>query len=153
MADSLNGKVFATDAAVAGFGWEFTVDLAEVQKYEPAYTLENCAIQLKLYPLADRAKTLAPLSITPALTLSLGQGLTRVADDGNQPDTQYGTLVITPQQSATLLGDATYRLVAYQWRVEVGGVILASAISEGYDGRFGLALPGYTAEALERLRG
>lgn len=156
MADSLNGKVFAIDAAIAGFSWEFRLGPDGAALYD----LVDCAIALKFYPLADRSRTLEPVSTTPAVTLSIGNGLERIVDadpelDGNQPSVQRGTLRLTPTQAATLLGDQKYRFASYQWRVTLagGGPILATAIGDGYDGRVGLCLPGYGLEALERLRG
>ena len=152
MADLLNGKTYAADAAVTGLGWRFTVDLATAQIYDPDFTLVDCAISLKLYALADRAKTLAPSASTPDLTLSLGSGLERPTA-GNLAAEQWGILTITPTQCATLLRNETYRFFAYQWRVTpAGGAIVAAPVGEGYDGRFGLCLPGYAKDALAKLR-
>jgi hypothetical protein len=150
--DFLNGKTYSVDAAVTGLGWRFTVDLATAQVYEPDFSLVDCAISLNLYALADRAKTLAPVASTPDLTLSLGSGLERPTA-GNLAAEQWGILTITPTQCAMLLGDDTYRFFAYQWRVTPdGGAIVAAPVGEGYDGRFGLCLPGYGKEALAKLR-
>ncbi len=80
MADFLNDSTCSTDAAVAGLGYRFTADLATAQEYDPSFTLLNCAIALKIYALADRARTLASINpAAPSLTLTLGNGLVRPA--------------------------------------------------------------------------
>jgi|GEM_PF-6740300 len=162
MADFLDGKVYKTDAAVAGLGFTFSVDLAEVTAFTPLFTLVDCAIALRLYPLVDRGKTLQPISTTPAVTLSLGSGLTRMVNadpllGGNRADTQIGTLVITPQQCTTLIAGGTYRFVGYEWRATLAsGSIVAAPTQQGekgpYEGKFGLTLPGISGEALALIK-
>lgn len=162
MTDFLDGQVYHIDAAVAGLGWTFSVDLAKVVAFTPLFTLVDCTIALKLYPLVDRGKTLLPISSTPAVTLSLGSGLTRMVNadpllSGNRADTQIGTMVITPGQCTTLIAGGTYRFVNYQWRVTLadGGTIAAPTQQGGkgdYDGRFGLTLPGISGEALALIK-
>jgi hypothetical protein len=162
MADFLDGKVYRIDAAVAGLAWSFTVDLPFVTQSTPGFTLADCLIFLRLYPLVDRGKTLQPISNTPAVTLSLGSGLTRMTNadpllDGNRADTQIGTLVITPQQCTTLIAGGTYRFVGYEWRATLAsGGIVAAPTQQGekgpYEGKFGLTLPGISGEALALIK-
>jgi hypothetical protein len=149
VADFLNGNVYSTDAAVAGLGWSFTIDLAAQQKYGSTIDLEDCAIEFKIYRLAD-TRSLAPTTDAPLLTLTLGNGLERAT---NEPALQEGTLVITPVQSQGLLEDDTYRFFAYQWRVLIdGGETIAAPVGGDFEGQFGLAKPGWIQAALARLR-
>jgi hypothetical protein len=154
--DDIDGKVFAVGtAAITGQRWTFTRPEADTTT---VYT--GAAIALRIFALngspkisggeiTEKTRQLPPTSSTPALTLTLGSGLTRTTDTAS---TQSGLLTITDQQLEALLGSATLRAFSYLWVVTPANANpLSKPLGEGYDGVFALAAEGWTLEALAKV--
>lgn len=123
--DSLNGQTFFQGTAIALKQWTFT--RATLDATTP---LTGSAITLDFY--LERAES-------PLLSLSIGSGLTRVT---NTDTVQSGTLVVTPEQVDTLLGDNRSRKILYRWTIEAPGYEpVTGTISQGYSGFITVAVP------------
>ena len=69
MTDALNGKTVLVGAGLAGLTWRFTRPSADT-----ATNYTNAAISVRFFELDKKFK---PISTTPALSLSIGSGITR----------------------------------------------------------------------------
>lgn len=133
MADDLNGKTYYAGAAIAGLSWSFTRPSGDTTT---DYT--GCAIALRIFEQSSKG---VPVSNTPALSLSLTSGLTRIT---NTASSQAGRLEINSSQVGTLLGTAVAKRFGYTWSITpTGGAPLRAPLGEGYDGWFILAQEGY----------
>ena len=138
MADDLNQKTYYAGAAIAGLSWSFTRPAADTVT---DYT--GCAIALRIYEQNSKG---TPATTSPTLALSLGNGITRVA---NTASTQSGLLEITATQIGNLLGTTSAaKRFGYVWSITpTGGAPLRAPLGGGFDGWFILAQEGYAGSS------
>lgn len=138
MADTLDGKTLNSGAGSPPLQWSFTrptVDTTTV------YT--DAAIALVIFTTDSLKASALPSPITPALTLSIGSGLTRTIDTDSS---QVGRISITASQLTTLRGSNNRAQCRYYWRVTpVGAEAFTAFVNEegGYDGVFFVVAPGF----------
>ena len=158
MADDLNGKIYpAGTAAMTGLHWSFTVAPDD----DKTPTLVDAAIALRIFRLTgnvsagdlDKTRQLPPEPGAPTKVLTLGNGLTRDADEGNEAKLQSGDLTITAADTLVLLGDANVAAFKYFWVITpVNANPIATYLGGGYDGLFLLGREGWGIEALARVK-
>jgi hypothetical protein len=140
--DALNGKTVLVGAGLAGLTWAFTRPSADTVTN---YT--NASISVRFFELDKKFK---PISTTPALSLSIGSGITRST---NTASSQAGLFQVTAAQLGTLLGTAEAKNFAYVWYIQpVGYEAVRAFVGDGYDGRFLLAKEGYAGSQYGEIK-
>ena len=139
MSNILQGKTLNSGADSPPMKWTFTRPTGDT---EIDYT--GAAIRLLVFPATTLKENALPTDAnTPALTLSIGSGLTR---ETNTPSVQAGTLTFTSSQLVTLLGTANRGQYRFLMDVQPsGGSRFTSFVGEigGYDGIFYVTRPGF----------
>ena len=139
MANILQGKTLNSGADSPPLQWAFTRPEADTTT---DYT--GAAIRLLVFPAAGLKENALPTDADdPALTLSLGSGLTRTTDTASL---QAGVLTFTSIQLKNLLGAAQRGQYRFFLDIEPSGAArFTSFVGEegGYDGVFFVVKPGF----------
>lgn len=140
MTDLLNGKTILIGAASAPLLVTFTRNASDVVSgsYTPP-TFVDAAIELRIFA-QDRKGN--PASATPALTLSVGSGLTRALNTATATSV---TVQLSTANLATLLGTAEAVRCGYVWAIRPTGAadFYRAFLGGDYDGFFVVAKQGY----------
>jgi len=137
MADLLNGATILIGAASAPMRYTFTRNAADTGGGATDYT--SAAIELRIFA-QDKKGT--PASATPALTLSVGSGLTRGTNTVTVTDV---TMQLSAANLVTLLGSAEAVRLGYVWAIRPAAAaeFYRAFLGEEYDGYFVIAKQGY----------
>ena len=140
MTDPLNGATLLIGAASAPILVTFTRNAADVVSgdYTPP-TLVDVAVELRVFAQDKKG---SPASATPALTLSVGSGLTRALNTATAASV---TVQLSASQLASLLGSAESVRCGYVWAIRPAGAAdyYRAFLGQEYDGYFVVARQGY----------
>jgi hypothetical protein len=140
MTDLLNGATILLGAASAPMRYTFTRNASDVASgsYTPT-VFTDAAIELRIFA-QDRKG--APASATPAMTLSVGSGLTRGLNTATATDV---TMQLSAANLATLLGTAEAVRLGYVWAIRpaASAEFYRAFLGGDYDGYFVVAKQGY----------
>ena len=140
MSDPLYGATILVGAASKPMGYRFTRNTADT--VENGYTptvFTNAAVELRIFVQDKKGM---PSSSTPALTLSVGSGLTRGL---NTATATTVTMQLSAANLATLLGTADAVRLGYAWAIRpaASAEFYRAFLGGDYDGYFVVAKQGY----------
>jgi hypothetical protein len=140
MTDPLNGATLLIGAASPPTLVTFARNVADVVtgSYTPP-TLVDVQVELRVFAQNKKGE---PSSATPALTLSVGSGLTRAL---NTATASSVAVQLSAANVATLLGTAEAVRCGYVWAIRPVGAAdyYRAFLGDDYDGYFVVAKQGY----------
>jgi hypothetical protein len=140
MTDLLNGATILIGAASPPILVTFSRNVADVVTgdYTPP-TLVDVAVELRVFVQNRKGE---PASATPALTLSVGSGLTRALNTATAASV---TVQFSAANLASLIGTAEAVRYGYVWAIRPDGAadFYRAFLGNDYDGFFVVAKQGY----------